>query len=120
MRNFALFNSVLADELVSLRLAHATAPEPQPAASHPRGRRRAAAAPPIAVTFAAAVTLAAYIRVPAACHPLKLHKAAAFVFHSKVSALHKRRISLQLSRNLGPKNINYAMKFGHPPGATLA
>ena len=44
MRNFALFNSVLADELVSLRLAHATAPEPQPAASHPRGRRRAAAA----------------------------------------------------------------------------
>ena len=31
----------------------------------------------------------------------------------------ERRISLQLSRNLEPKNRNYAMKFGRPPGATL-
>ena len=89
-------------------LAAATAPPP----------------PPIAVTLAAAVTPAAYLRAACVLPPvprsINCTKVATFEFHFKDSALPRRRIFMQLSRNLGPKNRNYAMKFGRPPDATLA
>jgi len=98
------------------------AAQPQPAARHPRGRHRAAAAadcchprrrshpcrlPPCRLRAAACPSI------------YQLHKVATFEFHYKDSALPERRIFMQLSRNLGQKNRNCAMKFGRPPDAKL-
>ena len=90
---------------------------PSPSRPPPRRRRRRLLSP------SPPQSLLPPTAVPPACRRLcvrrKIDKVATFEFHSNVSAVPERRISLQLSCNLGRKTRNYAMKFGCSAGATL-